>query len=218
MEEKNNQLVLLTLDLGIPNLWENALVKKFPEACFIIQSASLWGDNTFSGLLKIKNEDISNVQDFLQKYPDVTLEVFHEETDLCSYSHSNFPLAKVMKIINCVLSWPIQLKEDSKRIKIILKEEKVNQLLERIEKEKIEILNFSKVKIDFRLEETLTPKQKEILKPSLQLGYYEFPKRITLNSLAGKLNISPSTLCVHLQKIESRILNSDYSELFLRGF
>ncbi len=218
MEEENNQLALLTLDLGIPNLWENALVKEFPETLFIIQNAYLWGDNTFSGFLKINNGNVLDVQNFLRKYPDINLEVFHEETDLCSYSHSNSSLANVLKVVNCVLSWPIQLRGDSKRIKIILREREVDQLINRIEKKKIKILNFSKVKIDFKLEETLTPKQKEILKPSLKLGYYEFPKRINLNSLAEKLNISPSTLCVHLQKIESRILNSDYSELFFRGF
>lgn len=218
MEEENNQLVLLTLDLGIPNLWENALVKEFPETRFIIQNAYPWGNNTFSGLLKINNGNVLDVQNFLRKYPYITLEVFHEETNLCSYSHSNSSLAKVIKITNCVLSWPIQLREDSKRIKIILKEGEVNQLINMMEKKKIKILSFSKVKIDFKLEETLTPKQKEILKPSLKLGYYEFPKRINLNSLAEKLNISPSTLCVHLQKIESRILNLDYSELFFRGF
>jgi hypothetical protein len=59
-------------------------------------------------------------------------------------------------------------------------------------------------------------KQQEILEPSINLGYYDFPRKINLNDLSKQLGISPSTLCVHLQKIESKILNSNYRELFFK--
>ena len=114
------------------------------------------------------------------------------------------------------MSWPIELQKNSKRIKIILKEKDVESFTVSIEKNNIKILNFSKVCVGFNFKDILTPKQREIFGPSLRLGYYTFPKKINLNTLAEKLNISPSTLCVHLQKIESKILNSDYSDLFFK--
>ena len=112
--------------------------------------------------------------------------------------------------------WPVEFRKDSKRIKIILKEKCIEKLARAIEKSNVKILNLSKVSVGFNFKDILTPKQREIFEPSLKLGYYTFPKKINLNALAGKLNLSPSTLCVHLQKIESKLLNSDYSELFFK--
>jgi predicted DNA binding protein len=133
-----------------------------------------------------------------------------------SYIDSNFPLADSFSNISCVLNWPVEFKENYKAVRVVLKDNDVENMMSSIEKKNIEILNFSKTRFDFNFDEILSPKQKEILKPSRSLGYYEFPKKINLNCLAEKLNISPSTLCVHLQKIEHKILGSDYSDLFLK--
>lgn len=50
-----------------------------------------------------------------------------------------------------------------------------------------------------------TPKQREILELAIKLGYYDFPRKVNLHELADKVGIMPSTLCVHLQKIESKM-------------
>ena len=216
--EESEQLVLLTLDLEIANLWENALVRRFPATSFVMQKADYSGRNSFSGLLTMTNGNFSEIKRFLKRhYPNVYLEVFCESLSLFYYIDSSSRLAEVIKNANCVMSWPMELRKDSKGIKIILKDRDVERVTKEIEEKGVKILRLSKIMVDFDLKKILTPKQEEILKPSLKLGYYEFPKRINLNNLAQKLEISPSTLCVHLQKIESRILNLNYSELFLRG-
>ncbi len=210
----NEQLVLLTLDLTISGLWENEVVKKFPETSFVIREGHPSGSGAFSGLLKIENGNFDDIQRFVQqKYPNVSLDNFHNDSNLFFYLDSNFPLADIFGKVNCVLNWPVSLNEDFKRMKLVLKEEDVDKVVGEVEDAGVSVLNLSKIRIDFGFEEILTPKQKEILTPSLKLGYYEFPKRINLNSLAARLNISPSTLCVHLQKIEHKILNLNYSEL-----
>lgn len=217
MEEKN-QLVLLTLDLQIRDLWENKLVERFPEISFVIQKANYFGKNSFSGLLTITNGDFSEIKRFLKKhYPKISFELFHDNLNLFYYIDPVFPLAEVIRDMNCIMSWPVELRKDSKRIKIILKEKDVEKLARLIEKRGIKILNFSKAFVGFNFKDILTPKQREIFEPSLRFGYYTFPKKINLNALARKLNISPSTLCVHLQKIESKMFNSDYSDLFFKG-
>lgn len=215
--EENDQLVLLTLDLQIPNLWENKLVEKFPGTSFVIRKASYFGRNSFSGLITITNGDFLEIKRFLKKrYPKISLEIFCGDLNLFYYIDFSSRLAEVIKNANCVMSWPIELRKNSKRIKIILKENGVESFTSSIEGNNIKILNFSKVSVGFNFKDILTPKQREIFEPSLSLGYYTFPKKINLNDLAVELNISPSTLCVHLQKIESKILNSDYSDLFFK--
>ena len=214
---ESEQLVLLTLDLEIANLWENALVKRFSATSFVMQKADYSGRNSFSGLLTMTNGNFSEIQKFLKRrYPKLSLEIFYRDLNLFHYIDPCFPLADIIKNANCVMSWPVEFRRDSKRLKIILKEKDVERVTREIEEKGIKIIRLSKVSIDFNFRKILTPKQREILEPSLKFGYYEFPKRINLNNLAQKLEISPSTLCVHLQKIESRIFNSDYSELFLR--
>jgi predicted DNA binding protein len=102
--------------------------------------------------------------------------------------------------------------ERFKRVKFILKDKDIEKIMIPLEEEEISIEKFSKVRVDFNLKEILTPKQKEVLAPSLNNGYYDFPKRISLNALSKKIGLSPSTLCVHLQKIESKVLNSNYAD------
>lgn len=216
--DDNEQLVLLTIDLRIPNFWENNLVDKFPDTSFIIKSGSPLFGKSFSGLLKIDNGNFFDIKKFLRdKHPKVNLDSFYVNSGIFFYEDSDSLLAKVTKGTNFIFNWPIKFREDSKRVKIILKRKFVDGLVESIEKKKVEIVNFSIINVDFGFDELLTPKQKEILDPCLKFGYYQFPKKISLNGLSEKIGISPSTLCVHLQKIESKILNSNYSELFFKN-
>lgn len=212
-----NNLIMLNLDLDIPNLWENNLVQNFPNTTFTIKHASPQGDNFISGLLKLENANFQKITHFIkQKHPKVALEVFHKNSDLYHYITPDKLIPKIIRNSNAILSWPVDFLDKYKRLKFILRDVDVEKVIVPIENEKIEIKKFSKIKVDFNLNEILTPKQKEILAPSLKHGYYEFPKKINLNQLSRKIGVSPSTLCVHLQKIESKILNSNYRELFFK--
>lgn len=215
MEEEN--LILLTLDLDIPNLWENGLVKNFPDSTFTIKQGHSLGEDCFSGLLKIEGASFENVSNFLEEnYPLISLERFHSDLNLYYFISPDEILPRVIRNSRSILNWPIDLMEENKRIKFILKNEGIEEVMCFLEAKGVEVKKFSKVKIDFNLKEILTPKQKEILTPSLDNGYYDFPKRISLNALAKKIGVSPSTLCVHLQKIESKIFNSGYRNLFFQ--
>lgn len=212
----NKNLILLTLDLEIPDLWENDLVKTFPDSTFTIKQAHPLGDDLFSGLIKIENAKFEKIQKFLlENHPLISLETFHEDSNIFHYTAPDNLLPGVIRESKAVLSWPVKFLEKNKRIKLILKEDSIESAMQPIESSGIEIKRFSKIRMDFNLKELLTPKQKEILTPSLKHGYYDFPKKISLNNLSKKIGVSPSTLCVHLQKIESKILNSEYQELFL---
>ncbi len=59
---------------------------------------------------------------------------------------------------------------------------------------------------DFDLNDYLTSRQSEIFRSAIELGFYNFPKEITLEHLAKKNKTSSSTVCVHLQKIESSLI------------
>lgn len=53
-----------------------------------------------------------------------------------------------------------------------------------------------------QINEVLNEKQREVLTAAKKYGYFDFPRKINLTELSKKLNISASTLCSHIQKIE----------------
>ena len=55
-------------------------------------------------------------------------------------------------------------------------------------------------------EEALTSKQERVLKSALELGYYDFPKRISTEELSKALNLAPSTISEILRRAERRVI------------
>ena len=214
MVEEN--LVMLSLDLDIPDFWENKVVRRFPDANFLIKNAHPLGDGFFSGLLQIDGLSFSEFKRYLKRnHPQISLDTFHSESNLCHYISPDKVLTNLLGRVHTVLSWPIPFIERGKRIKFILKDYDVENVMDPLDEMGIDIIKFSKVKMNFNLKDILTPKQKKILGPSLKYGYYRFPKKISLNNLSKKIGVSPSTLCVHLQKIESKLIGANGLDLFL---
>jgi len=52
----------------------------------------------------------------------------------------------------------------------------------------------------------LTDKQGKILVLAYRLGYFDVPKKLNLDELASRLNLTGSTVVEHLSKAERRIL------------
>lgn len=55
---------------------------------------------------------------------------------------------------------------------------------------------------------TLTPRQMDIATKALEMGYYNWPRRMSAKELARRLGLSPPTVLEHLRKSESRIVRS----------
>lgn len=56
------------------------------------------------------------------------------------------------------------------------------------------------------LYEQLTPRQQETLRTAVEVGYYQEPRQVTYQDVAGELGIAAGTVGEHLRKIESKIL------------
>lgn len=62
----------------------------------------------------------------------------------------------------------------------------------------------------------LTDRQERVIGLAYKLGYFEFPKRITLTKLAQKLGISKSTLSEVLRAGEAKVLHAYFHGLMKR--
>ncbi|MWG36289.1 helix-turn-helix domain-containing protein [Halomarina oriensis] len=54
----------------------------------------------------------------------------------------------------------------------------------------------------------LTGRQREVVSVALELGYFEWPRRINSEQLAAELDISRATLLEHLRKAESKLITA----------
>lgn len=54
---------------------------------------------------------------------------------------------------------------------------------------------------------TLTDRQKEILSTAIRKGYYEYPRRSTLQEIAEYFGIASGTVGQHLQRIEAKVFS-----------
>lgn len=54
---------------------------------------------------------------------------------------------------------------------------------------------------------TLTDRQKEILSTAIRNGYYEYPRRSSLQEIAEYLDIAAGTVGQHLQRIEAKVFS-----------
>ncbi len=52
----------------------------------------------------------------------------------------------------------------------------------------------------------LTSKQERVLKTALELGYYDYPKRVTTDELSKTVGLAPSTVSEILRRAEKRII------------
>jgi len=80
----------------------------------------------------------------------------------------------------------------------------INLLVKKIEELGCEVT--VKQLSDRRLKSDLTISQERVLRLAYNLGYYEIPRLITLDTLAARLGISKSTLDVMLRRAERKIL------------
>jgi len=69
-------------------------------------------------------------------------------------------------------------------------------------------VGYSVIELTHKMQKrAVTSRQEEIARVALDLGYFEFPKRIKLEELAEKLGLSPATLSEILRRAEKHILS-----------
>lgn len=83
------------------------------------------------------------------------------------------------------------------------------------------INRLSKTKAEYKISEIsavsslhgLTSRQERILKTAMELGFYDFPRRISKDELSTKLGIKPSTLNEILRRAESKVVGRYFEDL-----
>ncbi|NHI92372.1 MAG: hypothetical protein EAX96_07695 [Candidatus Lokiarchaeota archaeon] len=187
--------------------WISDLSNEFPNYIFNITSMSLINNDICNILVEIKGDKFSSLLKKIKDHSSVsessTISV-SSSTVLVNVKTQEPLLLNLFNKEEIIVKYPITIKDGWAEWVFFASRERITSLFEDLKTKKIEIELKSIGKPHDR--KILTERQREILDVALKSGYFEIPRRITLNKLAEKLNIAPSTLSEMIRKIHQKIL------------
>ncbi len=118
----------------------------------------------------------------------------------------NCPVCSTFAGLNCFLVSASTAADDKMEWKLLISEDgDLKSLCERLDSKHV---RYEIIDVSHRLQKReITSRQEEIVRVALDLGYFEFPKRIRLEELAEKLGLSAGTLSEILRRGEKHILS-----------
>jgi len=152
----------------------------------------------------MSKKSIKNIYSKLKKEKQVkNLEIFGDNIKLI-FKH-NF----LLKIIHNKLTiiFPVTIHNGYGTIEIFANKNQIELFKKTFNKIKI-----LKISDKINKKELLTLKQKEILETAYKLGFFSYPRKITLTKLAKHLKISKSTLSENLRVAENKIITNYFLE------
>jgi predicted DNA binding protein len=101
---------------------------------------------------------------------------------------------------------PFAVRDGKVRVTLVGDDKQVKEFLEnRRDNYKVVSLTDAKFSLNSPISR-LTEKQQEAISLAFRLGYFDTPRKISVDGLAEKLDLSSSTLAVHLRRAERRLL------------
>jgi len=223
---KKERPVLLDLEYVHP-CWCISAVEKVEGSRIMLVSQLIFHKGAEEGLFEIDSQDdVSNVLKAISKSPHVTrLQVIHKTKNWALanivFKHDSLVISKFAQAKSILLP-PTLTKVDRDYATVVVPSERQLRELASLLKESVDFKVRSKKYLDsmapsslfnspeflkFRLvSQHLPEKQKEAFILAVKKGYYDTPKKTTIEDLAGALDVSPSTLAEHLRKAEGRLL------------
>ncbi len=219
------------LKLWHPNCWSIESTKDHPRVCLIS-----------NGLFKLENEVRANFHLVAESYEDLKefiedienySEYAHEvyvigKNDLEADIHARFPphttfYEKVFSLE--FMPMRISISNGFEYWVILVDEEKLSETLNKLmelEDIEVEVLSITNLRSleDERVEDvigeilrSLSMKQKKVLICAYKRGYFEWPRKTSVNELAKSFGIAKSTCLHHLRTAELKIIKRIIEEL-----
>ncbi len=148
----------------------------------------------------IKNsEDVVNYE-FLEENNLIYGSVITKRCKICSILAKCGCVFRKIKYENGIVTWDmIGSKENIKLALNLLKNNNIKFEIRNV-------YNYKSIKTN-----NLTLNQEKVLSIAYKLGYFDFPRKISLSDLAKILNLSPSTLDEKIRKAVKKVLDEYFN-------
>ncbi|MFW9897615.1 MAG: helix-turn-helix domain-containing protein [Candidatus Thorarchaeota archaeon] len=207
---KSGKSSLARIKVKFPDkLWISHIFKEFPDVRMEIQYFLPFDLERSIGnsIFEIMHHEIESIIKEIQGHPSVfefsLLE--HEENKIKINVKTRDPYL-LYAIINCgvLVDFPVNVREGYAYWRLISSRESIDRLLTLFDERKIdyELLRIGTAPYDLDDEKyKLSLEESETLDMAINLGFFEIPRKISLEELANQMGKSKSALSVMLRKI-----------------
>ncbi|MDH2902142.1 MAG: helix-turn-helix domain-containing protein [archaeon] len=142
---------------------------------------------------------------------DVDLVRLGPHTVMGTITTQNCPVCSTLSGLNCSLLSAVTREDSKMEWRLLLSgDDTLKKVTDRLDSQQIgfkilQLAHLNDVK-------DLTARQEQIVKMALEMGYFEFPKKIRLEELSSRLGISAGTLSEILRRAEKNILTRYFRE------
>jgi predicted DNA binding protein len=194
------------LKITMPDNWVKDVCKKYPDPIKFIECMP-YGKSGGRGLIEIKGDNTDEIVAEIRKHPDVCrIDVSQLKNGvLGSIVTEKCAACRALTGSDCFLTSALSLKDGDVEWKLITGAEgSLSCLIENLKENgcRVEL----KSVIHLSKKSSLTSRQEEIIRAAVEKGYYDYPKKITIEKLAKMFDISPSTLGEIIQRGEKKII------------
>ena len=158
-------------------------------------------------LIEIKHYRINSIVEEIRNHPSVfELSVMETEENKVKFNIKTKDPYLLYAIIKCgvLVQFPVSVKNGYAFWRLISSRDRIDQLLTLFDQKKIEfeLLRIGKSPYDIEDDKNkLSLDEDNILNKAVSLGFFEVPRKISLEELANELGKSKSGLSVMLRKI-----------------
>jgi len=206
----------VVLKIKIPDSWMENIRNKYDAEIKFLDCMPV-GDSGGRGLIEIDaaDGDIDKIIEDLKSHEGVCKVNISPSPDggvLSSVVTTRCVACQALTGSECFLTAAILADDGRVEWKLITGEEgSLLELIDKLEKLGCEVVLEKSTQISKRKQ--LTKRQEEIIKIAYEKGYYEVPKKVTIEALAKIFKVSPSTLAEILQRGEKKIMEQYFQKL-----
>lgn len=197
------------LEITIPeNEWVSVLSRAYPDAQFRILSA-IPGDEHGVGLAEITSESLTALLEDMRTEENVEeMEVLNETDDTALVQfETSLPLLLLAASESGVpLSMPFEISDGTATWELTAPNDRLSALGTQLDDSGIEY-SLESIRPDVGDEPLLTASQEQVLETAIENGYYETPRKCSLDDVAEELDLAKSTVSKTLQRAECHIIH-----------
>ena len=208
MEEIKQSLAWIEIETP-KQKWITDIFKKYRDVEIMILHFLPYDFEEFiaNAIIEIYHYKIEEIIDDIKLHPSVlefsVLEKYENRVKINIKTVDPYLIYAIIKN-GILIDFPVRLSEGLAIWKLVATRKRINDLLLQFEERGI---NFSLLRIlnsDYSIDEEetkLNPEESKVMKKAIKLGFFDIPRRISLEELANELGKSKSALSVRLRKI-----------------
>jgi predicted DNA binding protein len=160
-----------------------------------------------NSIIEIKHYDLQHIIDLIQNHDSVLeFSILEQENNRIKFNVKTYDPYLLYALIKCgvLVDFPVNVRQGNAYWRLIATRDRIDQLLTIFDERKVdyELLRIGNSPYNLEDEKNkLTLEESNVLSKAIDLGFFEIPRKISLEDLANHLGKSKSALSVMLRKI-----------------